>query len=97
MLYKEKASETLSEELFQHPTNAYRGAPFWAWNCKLEREELLRQIGVLHQMGFGGFHMHVRYGMETPYLSPEFMDLVVSCTKEAERQGMLAWLYDEDR
>ena len=97
MLYKEKDSETLSEELFQHPTNAYRGTPFWAWNCKLEREELLRQIGVLHQMGFGGFHMHVRYGMETPYLSPEFMDLVVSCTKEAERQGMLAWLYDEDR
>ena len=48
-------------------------------------------------MGFGGFHMHSRTGMATPYLSDEFMGLVSSCVDEAKKNGMLAYLYDEDR
>ena len=48
-------------------------------------------------MGFGGYHMHVRSGMDTPYLSPEFMSLVHACVDKAESEHMLAWLYDEDR
>ena len=35
-------------------------------NCKLEREELLRQLDVLKEMGMGGAHIHVRTGMATP-------------------------------
>lgn len=48
-------------------------------------------------MGFGGFHMHVRTGMDTEYLSDEFMHLIRSCTDKAKNEKMLAWLYDEDR
>lgn len=48
-------------------------------------------------MGFGGFHMHVRTGMDTEYLSDEFMHLIRSCTDKAKSEKMLAWLYDEDR
>ena len=55
MLYKKNDAPRLTDELFKAPTSEYRGAPFWAWNCKLEREELERQIDVLHEMGFGGF------------------------------------------
>ena len=66
MLYKKNDAPRLTDELFKAPTSEYRGAPFWAWNCRLEREELERQIDVLHEMGFGGFHMHVRTGMDTP-------------------------------
>ncbi len=97
MLYPKNQDKELSLDLFRNPTSEYRGTPFWAWNCKLEEEELLRQIGVMQQMGFGGFHMHVRSGMDTPYLSDEFMKLIRACTDEAERREMLAWLYDEDR
>ena len=97
MLYPKSKEKTLSASLFQNPTSEYRGTPFWAWNCKLDREELLRQIDVLSEMGFGGFHMHVRSGMGSPYLSPEFMDLVESCVNKAKDKKMLAWLYDEDR
>ena len=68
MLYKKNQNKQLSKELFENPTSEYRGAPFWAWNCKLEREELLRQIDVLREMGFGGFHMHVRSGLDSEYL-----------------------------
>ena len=97
MLYKKNSAKELSPELFQNPTSEYRGTPFWSWNCKLEQEELLRQIEILKQMGFGGFHMHVRSGMATPYLSDEFMDLVGACVNKAKKEEMLAWLYDEDR
>lgn len=97
MLYKKNNSEKLSKDLFKNPTSEYRGTPFWAWNCRLEKEELKNQIDIFKQMGFGGFHMHVRTGLETPYLSDEYMDIVKSCTEKAKNEDMLAWLYDEDR
>ena len=43
---------------FLEPSGKYRGKPFWAWNKKLEKEELLRQIDVFKKMGFGGYFMH---------------------------------------
>ncbi len=97
MLYPKNQAVRLSDELFENPSSEYRGTPFWAWNGKLSREELLRQIRIFKQMGLGGFHMHVRTGMDTPYLSQEFMDFVRFCIEAAQREGMLAWLYDEDR
>lgn len=97
MLYPKNQTAQLDDALFQKPTCEYRGAPFWAWNCKLDRDMLLQQILYLKEMGFGGFHMHVRTGMATPYLSQEYMDLIRSCVDKAEDEEMLAWLYDEDR
>lgn len=97
MLYPKRQETTLSRKLFQNPTAEYRGAPFWAWNGRLDKEELLRQIRIFRQMGLGGFHMHVRTGMDTPYLSRDFMDYIRLCTETAKQEGMLAWLYDEDR
>ena len=89
MLYKKNYLSTLSDELFRSPTSEYRAAPFWAWNCRLEEDELLRQIEIFHEMGFGGFHMHVRTGMDTEYLSDEFMHLIRSCTDKAKSEKML--------
>ncbi len=97
MLYKKNTASELDEELFRNPTSEYRGTPFWSWNCKLDKDELLWQIEVLKKMGFGGFHMHVRQGMATPYLGEEFMDLIAACVDKAKKEEMLAWLYDEDR
>lgn len=82
---------------FQNPPAHYRAAPFWAWNSKLEGEELERQIGCFRQMGFGGFHMHPRTGLATPYLGGEFLAMVRLCVDKAEQEGMEACLYDEDR
>jgi len=96
MLYPKNA-QPFSDALFEHPTSEYRGAPFWAWNCELDEAELTRQIDVLRGMGYGGFHMHVRTGMATKYLSDEYMALVKACVEKARKDGMLAWLYDEDR
>ncbi|MBO5200631.1 MAG: hypothetical protein J6B93_05055 [Clostridia bacterium] len=97
MLYKKNNTPRLDMELFKNPTAEYRGAPFWAWNCRLDRDELYRQLEILKKMGFGGAHMHVRTGMATGYLSEEYMSLIKGCVEKAKSENMLAWLYDEDR
>ncbi len=97
MLYKKNDTKTLDLNLFKNPTSEYRGTPFWSWNCKLDKGQLMRQIEHLRDMGFGGFHIHSRTGLATEYLSDEFMDMVTACCDKAETENMLAWLYDEDR
>ncbi|MCJ7544739.1 MAG: hypothetical protein MUP47_09300 [Phycisphaerae bacterium] len=82
---------------FRNPGTEYRSAPFWAWNGRMEPDELRRQVRLMHRMGMGGFFMHSRVGLVTPYLSEEWMDCVAACVDEAEKLDMKAWLYDEDR
>lgn len=96
----EKRENSSRQELagrFAQPGAAYRGKPFWSWNGELEKEELLRQVHVLKEMGFGGFFMHSRAGLATEYLGDEWFDLINAVADEGERLGMEAWLYDEDR
>lgn len=97
MLYGKKNEKELDDGLFKNPTAEYRGAPFWSWNCRLEKEELLRQIDVYKEMGIGGFHIHSRSGLATAYMGDEFLDLAEACHKKALENGMLMYLYDEDR
>ena len=97
MLYPKSTEPRLSEALFKNPGSEYRGTPFWAWNCALDKDELLWQLEVLKKMGLGGAHMHVRTGMATPYLSDEHMDMIGACVEKCRQENLLAWLYDEDR
>ena len=97
MLYNKNGARSLSAALFKNPTSEYRSTPFWAWNADLDRAELARQIDKFAEMGFGGFHMHVRQGLESSYLGDDFLDAVRFCTEYAKSKNMLAWLYDEDR
>lgn len=82
---------------FANPDSRYRGKPFWAWNGPLEPEELRRQVRIMKRMGLGGFFMHSRVGLDTPYLQKEWFECVDACVDEAKKQKMEAWLYDEDR
>jgi len=82
---------------FLEPGPAYRGKPFWSWNGRLDKDELIRQIGVMKDMGFGGFFMHSRTGLATEYLGDKWFDLINACADKAQKLGMEAWIYDEDR
>ncbi len=84
-------------ERFVSPDTWARSFPFWAWNEKLEPEELKRQIREMYSQGMGGFFMHSREGLETEYMGKEWKECILTCVKEAHRLGMYAWLYDEDR
>ena len=87
----------MQEDLFREPGAAFRGKPFWSWNGELERDELLRQVEVMREMGMGGFFMHSRTGLITRYLGDEWFDLTNDCAAKAQELGLEAWLYDEDR
>lgn len=85
--------EKLAKQL-ERVENTYKPLPFWSWNGKLEKEELLRQIRWMEQTNNGGFFMHARSGLKTQYLSEEWMACIQAC---AEGAGELqAWLYDEN-
>lgn len=75
--------------------NEYRTVPFWSWNDELEPDELVRQIRAMKQAGLGGFFMHARSGLKTPYMGERWFECVKACILEAERLGLDAWLYDE--
>lgn len=92
-----KSAKKTFEEKFKNPDKEYRAAPFWSWNAGLDKRLLEKQIGYFKEMGFGGFYMHPRGGMETPYMSEGYIDAIAYCIKVAEQNGMYACLYDEDR
>ena len=74
----------------------YRPIPFWSWNDKLELKALKEQIHWMKENGIGGFFMHARSGLQTEYLSEEWMQCIEACADEAQKLGMKAWIYDEN-
>ena len=74
-----------------------RSAPFWSWNGKLEKDEIKRQAHDMYKKGMGGFFMHSRVGLDTEYMSKEWMDAIKAAVEQAKQDNTLAWLYDEDR
>ena len=85
------------KKLFKNPGKDHRSAPFWSWNDRLNPDELDRQVRDMKEHGMGGFFMHSREGLETPYLSEEWMTCIRRTVQAAKDVGMNAWLYDEDR
>ena len=68
----------------------FGGMPFWSWNDKLEKDELLRQIHNMKDIGFNGFFMHARGGLKTEYCSDEWYDCIKASVKEAKKLKMEA-------
>jgi hypothetical protein len=75
----------------------YREAPFWSWNDALTKREAIRQIDLMAKAGWGGFFMHARVGLITPYMGKEWMDVTKACIAHANKRRMCAYLYDENK
>ena len=87
----------LTDELFREPTSEYRGAPFWAWNCRMTPENISEMAEMFREMGMGGAHIHSRTGLCNEYMGEEYLSLVKQAHKEFSNCQMITWLYDEDR
>lgn len=70
--------------------------PFWSWNDKLEKEELVRQIELMKESGLEGFFMHARGGLKTEYMEDDWFDCIKACMDKADELNMEAWAYDEN-
>ena len=77
-------------------TDHHRTIPFWSWNGELEPEELKEQIRQMKEAGIGGYFMHARGGLTTPYMQDKWMEAVSACLDEGEAQDMESWAYDEN-
>ena len=97
MLYPESTSDHLNIDLFRQPTVHYRSIPFWSWNCRVTKELIDEQLPIFKQMGFGGVDIHPRSGLDTVYLSDDYMELIRYTVKKCKELGLLCWLYDDDR
>ncbi len=74
----------------------YRPLPFWSWNEKLNPAETKRQAHLMKEKGFGGYFMHARGGLETPYMGESWMENIAAGIEVAGEEGMAAWAYDEN-
>ena len=50
----------------------------------------------MHERGIGGFFMHARGGLKTPYLGQKWFQCVEACVEEANKLGMKGYAYDEN-
>ena len=83
-------------EKFRNPGAKYRPLPFWSWNERLDPAETARQVRLMGEAGIGGFFMHARGGLQTPYMGEEWHDNVRAAIDAAKAYGMHPWVYDED-
>lgn len=76
--------------------NKYKAIPFWSWNDELDPKELCDQIEWMHNNDIGGFFMHARGGLTTPYLGKKWFECIEACLKKAKELDMEAYAYDEN-
>ena len=67
----------------KHQTGIY---PFWMWNGCMNYEELSRQIKLAKAGGMTGLTVHGRVGNEVPYLSKQWMDLMLDIYNEKQQE-----------
>ena len=70
--------------------------PFWSWNGNLTPDELTQQIHQMKDAGIGGYFMHARAGLTTPYMQEEWMQAIDTCLQEGDALQMESWAYDEN-
>ena len=81
---------------FKDIPKKYRPIPFWSWNEKLDIAETKEQIRMMDEAGIGGFFMHARGGLQTPYMGEEWFENVEASVKEGKNRNMCPWAYDEN-
>lgn len=88
-------ADELTAAAFRSPEVEARLMPFWFWNTKMEEDLIRRQIREMALAGVGGFFLHPRQGLETPYLSAQWFERVKLAVEVAGEFGLHVWLYDE--
>ena len=82
---------------FSNPPAEFRPVPFWSWNERMEPDEIRRQVALMKAGGWGGAFIHSRIGLLTPYLGEEWFRACDAVMEACRTEGMLVWLYDEDK
>lgn len=63
----------------------------------MEPTQCANMMLELASAGFGGAYLHARLGMLIPYMSEAYQDAIAASVLAADKSGICAHLYDEDR
>lgn len=85
----------METQQFINPEAQYRIHPFWFWNGDMNETEIVRQIQEMYSKGVGGFFICPRQGLQVPYLSDGWFQIVKVAVAAAKARDMHVWLYDE--
>lgn len=94
---KQTTELTLNYKEFQDPGNEFRSYPFYSLNDSLSPTEIAKQVAGFKNAGFGGFYLHSRAGLTTPYLGKGWWNAIDAAVKQAQASGLNACFYDEDK
>ena len=64
------------EAELREPAAGYRPVAMWFLNGRIEPDEVRRQVAAMAAGGIGGIQVAARTGLETPYLSERWFELV---------------------
>jgi len=84
-----------ARDRFRRPPRDYGILPFWFLNGELDPAEMRYQLREFRDKGMPGIILHGRYGLEMPYLGPEYLERIAFAVDEAEKLGLQTWIYDE--
>lgn len=84
-------------ELLHDPPRLFSVMPFWFWNDRLNKAEIIRQIRDFEAHGVFGFVIHPRVGLprELGWMSDALLDFYQVAIEEAQHRGLFVILYDE--
>ncbi len=93
----EKELREKSARDFQNIPASARPNPLWFWNdTKVEPDELLRQMAMCKETGYGGLSiLPFGKGFKPEYLTEAYFDVYRVCMEEARKINMTLWIYDE--
>lgn len=83
-------------ETFAAPPAQYAPAPLWVWNDRLTEEQVRGTLRDMAAQKVMQVFVHPRPGLMTPYLSDEWFKLWNIALDEAEKLGIIVWIYDEN-
>ena len=94
-----------SPEIFKAPDAQYYPTYAWAWNARITKEEIDRQLEEFERAGIRSFYViafpkefrpqFMKTDLDPPYLSEEFFSLVSYALHKAAERDMVLWIYDE--
>ena len=80
---------------FRTPPAGFGMLLWWSWGGPITREFIVRDLDNIHSHGVAGVLIGTAYGVDPPYLSPRFFELIRYAVDQAKQRGMKVWLADE--
>ena len=82
---------------FQSPPVEYSMTFYWGWDGEMSEEVIARDLDAFKARGVHIVTLESGYDMGSPYLSPEWLDMVKRTVELARERRMRVWIVDEGK